>query len=408
VARKMRGQAEGLALVVMAMLLVAGIASIVYGLRRMQETGREISQLAALISEKTGEQVYFKIENGTVYARSTLTTRIKQVVVYNSSIGVLEHNETLDLYLPAGEWVPLPLSQEAVDAIANGSMILLALTERGNLVAYDPRGLTEDIVRIVKGSLSPGSGVYYYKNYGYRISWGRPNMSRVGDLLLKAPIDCSRSVSSGGLYTQYTNCNVNLTFYIPENVAPLKITYNMNSSDAVHYGDTVAVDPYGAAYYAPGAVNYMQVYRVLRVVGRGVYTINVTYNITPTSPNPSVYPITLQLVPVMYIYRYTPEGVYTVVALVNSPLSGPYTLPVENRAWLGRVLFESTIQTASLTSPFIKTYTVSIDTRSIGEEDALVFIGYEAVYTAYYPPPGTPYRVYTLIDISGDGVTVVS
>jgi uncharacterized protein HemX len=67
VARKMRGQAEGLALVVMAMLLAAGIASIVYGLRRMQETGREVSQLAALISEKTGEQVYFKIENGTVY-----------------------------------------------------------------------------------------------------------------------------------------------------------------------------------------------------------------------------------------------------------------------------------------------------------------------------------------------------
>jgi hypothetical protein len=51
----------------------------------------------------------------------------------------------------------------------------------------------------------------------------------------------------------------------------------MNSSDAVHYGDTVAVDPCGAAYYAPGAVNYMQVYRVLRVVGQGVYTINVTY-----------------------------------------------------------------------------------------------------------------------------------
>jgi hypothetical protein len=312
VARKMRGQAEGLALVVTAMLLVAGIASIVYGLRRVQETGREVSQLAALISEKTGEQVYFKIENGTVYARSTLTTRIKQVVVYNSSTGVLEHNETLDLYLPAGEWVPLPLSQEAVDALANGSMILLALTERGNLVAYDPRGLIEDIVRIIQGLPSPGSGVYYYKNYGYRISWGRPNMSRVGDLLLKAPIDCSRSASSGGSYTQYTNCNVNLTFYIPDNVAPLKITYNMNSSDAVHYGDTVAVDPYGAAYYAPGAVNYLQVYRVLRVRGLGVYTINVTYNITPTSPNPSVYPITLQLVPVMYIYRYTPEGVYTV------------------------------------------------------------------------------------------------
>jgi hypothetical protein len=405
---RMRGQAEGLALVVMAMLLAAGIASIVYGLRQMQEAGREVSQLAALISEKTGEQVYFKIDNGTVYARSTLTTRIKQVVVYNSSTGVLEHNEALDLYLPAGEWVPLPLSQEAVDAIANGSMILLALTERGNLVAYDPRGLTEDIVRIIRGLPSPGSGVYYYKNYGYRISWGRPNMSRVGDLLLKAPIDCSRSVSSDGLYTQYTNCNVNLTFYIHGNVAPLKITYNMNSSDAVHYGDTVAVDPRGAAYYTPGAVDYMQVYRVLRVVGRGVYTVNVTYNITPTSPNPSVYPITLQLVPVMYIYRYTPEGVYTVVALVNSPRSVGYTLPFENRAWLRRVLLESTIQTANLTSPFIKTYTVSIDTRSVGEEDALVFIGYEAVYTAYYPPPGTPSRVYTLIDISGDGVTVVS
>jgi hypothetical protein len=404
----MRGQAEGLALVVTAMLLVAGIASIVYGLRRVQETGREVSQLAALISEKTGEQVYFKIENGTVYARSTLTTRIKQVVVYNSSTGVLEHNEVLDLYLPAGEWVPLPLSREAVDAVANGSMILLALTERGNLVAYDPRGLVESISQwFAQSPSSEAYGVYYYKNYGYRISWGRPNMSRVGDLLLKAPIDCSRSVSSGGLYTQYTNCNVNLTFYAPDNVAPLKITYNMNSSDAVHYGDTVAVDPYGAAYYAPGAANYLQVYRILRVRGLGVYTVNVTYNITPTSPNPSVYPITLQLVPVMYIYRYTPEGVYTVVALVNSPLSTINTLPVENRAWLGRVLFESTIQTASLTSPFIKTYTVSIDTRSLGEEDALVFIGYEAVYTAYYPPPGTPYRVYTLIDISG-GVTVVS
>jgi len=59
-----------------------------------------------LISEKTGEQVYFKIDNGTVYARSILTTRIKQVIVYNSSTGVLEHNEALDLYLPAGEWCP--------------------------------------------------------------------------------------------------------------------------------------------------------------------------------------------------------------------------------------------------------------------------------------------------------------
>jgi len=167
---RMRGQAEGLAIVVTAMLLAAGIASIVYGLRRAQETRREVSQLAALISEKTGEQVYFKIDNGTVYARSTLTTRIKQVVVYNSSTGVLEHNEALDLYLPAGEWVPLPLSQEAVDAIANRSMILLALTERGNLVAYDPRGLTEDINRIIGRPPFSGSGVYYYKNYGYRVN----------------------------------------------------------------------------------------------------------------------------------------------------------------------------------------------------------------------------------------------
>lgn len=197
--RKMRGQAEGLAIVVMAMLLVAGIASIVYGLRRMQETGREISQLAALISEKTGEQVYFKIENGTVYARSTLTTRIKQVVVYNSSIGVLEHNEALDLYLPAGEWVPLPLSQEAVDAVANGSMILLALTERGNLVAYDPRGLTEDIKRIIGRPPFSVSGVYYYKNYGYRVSYG--SVIDVNGALLGAPIDCARSNYLGGNFS---------------------------------------------------------------------------------------------------------------------------------------------------------------------------------------------------------------
>ena len=148
--------------------------------------------MAALISEKTGEQVYFKIENGTVYARSTLTTRIKQVVVYNSSIGVLEHNEALDLYLPAGEWVPLPLSHEAVDALANGSMILLALTERGNLVAYDPRGLVESISQWLEQSPSSGaSGVYYYKNYGYRVSYG--SVIDVNGALLGAPIDCARS-----------------------------------------------------------------------------------------------------------------------------------------------------------------------------------------------------------------------
>jgi len=39
----MRGRAEGLAIAVTAMLLAAGIASIVYGLRRVQETGREVS-----------------------------------------------------------------------------------------------------------------------------------------------------------------------------------------------------------------------------------------------------------------------------------------------------------------------------------------------------------------------------
>ena len=386
-ARGMRGQAEGLALVVMAMLLVAGIASIVYGLRRVQETGREVSQLAALISEKTGEQVYFKIENGIVYARSTLTTRIKQVVVYNSSTGVLEHNETLDLYLPAGEWEPLPLSHEAVNAVANGSMILLALTERGNLVAYDPKGLTEDIVRIIQGLPSPGSGVYYYKNYGYRVSYG--SVIDVNGALLGAPIDCAHSnyLRERPLYY----CNVIPTTYNNNYWFPVFLTYNMNMSGLVtHYGDTAILK------YNPSFRNYTQIFRVLRVRGVQSTILNVTYNVsTYASP---VSPLSGSLVPVVYIYKYAPSTVYMHIALVSSKYSY-YT--DEAQMWLKRILLDS-VQSINGT-PWIKTYSIQLDTRSLGEDDALVFIGFEGVGEFSFLR-----GVRVLIDISGDGVTVVS
>jgi hypothetical protein len=90
--------------------------------------------------------------------------------------------------------------------------------------------------------------------------------------------------------------------------------------------------------------------------------------------------------------------VYTHIALVSSKL-GYYT--DETQMWLKRILLDS-VQSINAT-PWIKTYSIQLDTRSLGEDDALVFIGFEEIGEF-----SSTRGVRVLIDISGDGVTVVS
>lgn len=172
---------------------------------------------------------------------------------------------------------------------------------------------------------------------------------------------------------------------------PVFLTYNMNMSGLVtHYGDTAILK------HNPSYRNYTQIFRVLRVRGVQSAILNVTYNVSTYASAGS--PQSGSLVPVVYIYKYTPSTVYTHIALVSSKYSY-YT--DETQMWLKRILLDS-VQSINAT-PWIKTYSIQLDTRSLGEDDALVFIGFEGVGEF-----SSTRGVRVLIDISGDGVTVVS
>jgi hypothetical protein len=187
-------------------------------------------------------------------------------------------------------------------------------------------------------------------------------------------------------------CNVILTIYDSYNYwFPVFLTYNMNMSGLVtHYGDTAILK------HNPSYRNYTQIFRVLRVRGVQSAILNVTCNVSTYASAGS--PQSGSLVPVVYIYKYNPSTVYTPIALVSSKYSY-YT--DETQMWLKRILLDN-VQSINAT-PWIKTYSIQLDTRSLGEDDALVFIGFEGVGEFSFTR-----GVRVLIDISGDGVTVVS
>jgi hypothetical protein len=374
-----RGQVEVVGLIVMATLLITTMYFSTISFQRAGVIVNQASQLAQLLSERSSEEVYFMASNNTIYARSTVSTRVKEILVYNST-GIVEH-VILDIYLPAGNWTQLPLTSSTVSKITSGEAVLLLLTERGNLVTWDPYAESSELNSLIGSGLN---SLVFLDYYGYKLQAGSIDMNIYNQqgfkefLFLTAPVDCSRvrfDAYGGPYWDMVCNCNMSSRFhwltyglygkyttnpYPPRPIIGENFYFVQNSSLLIIGADLTWSN------------NYFQVYRLLKYVGNTPIQFNVTIKVRGYYYLGSTqYPLTLDFIPVVYIYDAT-----------TSPLT-PVSLGRGSsdtfKPWLKRIPLESSYISTSSSSFWSKTYTARIDPSTVSASTILILVGVEAV-----------------------------
>jgi hypothetical protein len=374
-----RGQVEVVGLIVMATLLITTMYFSTISFQRAGVIVNQASQLAQLLSERSSEEVYFMASNNTIYVRSTVSTRVKEILVYNST-GIVEHVIS-DIYLPAGNWTQLPLTNSTVSKITSGEAVLLLLTERGNLVTWDPYAESSELNSLIGSGLN---SLVFLDYYGYKLQAGSIDMNIYNQqgfkefLFLTAPVDCSRvrfDAYGGPYWDMVCNCNMSSRFhwltyglygkyttnpYPPRPIIGENFYFVQNSSLLIIGADLTWSN------------NYFQVYRLLKYVGNTLIQFNVTIKVRGYYYLGSTqYPLTLDFIPVVYIYDAT-----------TSPLT-PVSLGRGSsdtfKPWLKRIPLESSYISTSSSSFWSKTYTARIDPSTVSASTILILVGVEAV-----------------------------
>jgi len=373
-----RGQAEAVGIIVIAALLITSMYFTTTSTQRASETTAQTAQLAQLLSERTAEEVYFMISNNTIHARSTVSTRIKEIIVYNST-SILEHL-ILDLYLPTGNWTPLPLTSSAQSKITSGEAVLLLLTERGNLVTWDPYAESSELNSL----LGSRPSLVFLEHYGYKLHAGGVNMNVYNQpsfkefLFLLGPVDCNRvrwDAYGGPYWDMVCNCNMSTRYHWITYGLYGKITTNPYPPRPVTGENFYFVQNSSLLIIGKDLTwnnNYFQVYRFLKYTGSTSVQFNVTVKIRGYYYFDSTQqPLTLNFIPVIYIYDSdTPP--LTPVSLGRGS-SDTFKL------WLKRTPLESSHMSTSSLSFWSKTYTVTIDPSIVSSTSILVLVGVEVV-----------------------------
>jgi hypothetical protein len=382
-----RGQAEAVGLIVMAAMLIAAIYLSTAIFQRASATFGQASQLAQLLSERAGEEVYFMVSNGTIYARPSISTRVKEILVYNST-GVVEHIVT-DIYLAPGNWTPLPLTSVTVGKIASGEAVLLVLTERDNLVAWDPYAEYSEL-----SSLTSGATVEdYSRSMGYKVLGGRT--SDPASLLSSGPHLCEIDLSGRYVPNVYEPCNA-FAQYITSDKLVVYLSFFTYSYNKTHWWfDSNGYLNLNATWFwsyaqSPGLVPPYAFLQVTRLVGAGgsaslTFYVDVRFNTTDIS-----------------LRSYGGVAIVAYVLPSNTDLKSMVALAqpgIPATLWVKRVLIAYypmsslpyyTQQVGGTTWYVIYhngTYSVAVNTSELGLSEYVVAYGVEIVqwYTNMYP-----------------------
>jgi len=378
-----RGQAEAVGIIVIAALLITSMYFSVSSVQMASETVAQATQLAQLLSERSAEEIYFMVSNNTIHARPSVSTRIKEILVYNST-SIIEHL-IVDLHLSPGNWTPLPLTSGAQSKVTSGEAVLLLLTERGNLVTWDPYAEGSELLSLLGSS----SGLVFLEHYGYKLHAGGINMNVYSQqgfkefLFLLGPVDCNRvkwDAYGGPYWDMVCNCNMSTRYHwvtyglygkITTNPYPPRPTtgenfYFVQNSSLLVIGTDLTWNN-----------NYFQVYRFLKYTGSTSRQFNVTVRVRGYYYFDSAqYPLTLDFIPVVYIYEAD-----------TSPLT-PVSLGRGSsdtfKLWLKRTPLESSHVTTSSLSFWSKTYTITLDPGAVSSTSILVLVGVEVVKVTAY------------------------
>lgn len=138
----MRGQAEAVGAIVIAMLILAGL--LVHGLaiRSASKQMQESSELAQLEVARRAEELYFYSNATGIYARSTTGSTVVYVAVYNDA-GVV-YEGLSPVYVPLN-WTLLVANATIARLVKDGGAHLVVVTDRGNVFTWDPYGETAQL-----------------------------------------------------------------------------------------------------------------------------------------------------------------------------------------------------------------------------------------------------------------------
>jgi len=380
-----RGQAEAVGLIVMAALLIATIYLSTTMFQRASAVFGQASQLAQLLSERIGEEIYFMVSNNTIYARPSVSTRVKEIVVYNST-GVVEHIVT-DIYLAPGNWTPLPLTSDVVSKVASGEAVLLLLTERGNLVAWDPYAEYSELSSLTSTVED------YSRSMGYKVLGGRT--ADPAGLLSNGPHLCEIDLSGRYVPNVYEPCNAYVRYITSDEQAIYLSFFTYNYNKTYWWFDNSGYLNLNATWFwsyaqSPGVVPPYAFLQVTRLIGAGssmnlTFYVDVRFNTTDAS-----------------LRSYGGVAVVAYVLPSNTDLKSMVALAqpgVPATPWVKRVLVAYypmsslpyyTQQVGGTTWYVIYhngTHSVAIDPSELGLSEYVVAYGVEIVqwYTDMYP-----------------------
>jgi hypothetical protein len=255
------------------------------------------------------------------------------------------------------------------------------LTERGNLVAWDPYAESSELSSLVGGL----NRLVLLDHYGYKLHAGGVDLDYAYKqegfkefLFLIAPVDCRRvelGTYIGSYWDMVCNCNMSdryhwLTYGLYGKVTMNPYPPRPTAGEDFYFVQNSSLLIIGT--YLTSMSNYFQVYRLLRYVGNVPIQFNVTIRIRGYYVLFSnQYPMPLDFIPVVYVYD------------ADTPPLTPVSLGRGSsetfRLWLARMPLEPSHVSTNSLSFWSKTYTVRIDPSTVGASAMLILVGVEVV-----------------------------
>ncbi|MEM0046514.1 MAG: hypothetical protein QW039_04595 [Fervidicoccaceae archaeon] len=135
-----RGIAEGIGVILLALMLTSFISILAYGTRHAESIIRTESSIQSILSLRRAERIVFGVNGSTLLAKSTIETEAVMLVVFWSNT-VYYSNESR-IPLQPGDWTLLPLPQEVAALIlSSGNASLGIITRYGNFFVFTPNDL---------------------------------------------------------------------------------------------------------------------------------------------------------------------------------------------------------------------------------------------------------------------------
>lgn len=132
----MRGQAEVYGALVMAMLLVAGVGVYRAMVNQAYSVVNTVGSAVSSDALRRSENIYFSLEGAALTLRSTTSTVVRSLIVYDSS-SVLYSNDT-PVELAPGMEATYILPADAAARLAQGSATVGVFTVNGGFTTWDP------------------------------------------------------------------------------------------------------------------------------------------------------------------------------------------------------------------------------------------------------------------------------